>query len=71
MSFYVASPYDSVKFHLESDGVDQTGVIEVPNTAGFQNWTIVKKSIKLNEGQHVLKFVADGDNFNIDKMIFE
>ena len=71
VSFYVASSYDSGKFHLESDGVDQTGVIEVPNTAGFQNWTVVKKSIKLNEGEHVLKFVEDGDNFNIDKMVFE
>ena len=71
VSFYVASSYDSGKFHLESDGVDQTGVISVPNTKGFQNWTVVKKSIKLNAGQHVLKFVDDGDLFNIDKMVFE
>jgi hypothetical protein len=71
ISFYVASSYDSGKFHLESDGVDQTGVILVPNTTGFQNWTVVKKSIKLSAGQHVLKFVDDGDLFNIDKMVFE
>ena len=71
ISFLVASSYDSGKFHLESDGVDQTGVISVPNTAGFQNWTVVKKTITLNAGQHVLKFVMDGDLFNIDKMIFD
>jgi hypothetical protein len=71
VSFYVASSYDSGKFHLESDGVDKTGVISVPNTNGFQNWTIVKKSVKLNAGQHVLKFVVDGDFFNIDKIVFE
>ncbi|MEJ2195277.1 MAG: alpha-L-fucosidase, partial [Ignavibacteriaceae bacterium] len=71
ISFYVASSYDSGKFHLESDGVDQTSVISVPNTAGFQNWVVVKKSVKLNAGQHLLKFVVDGDLFNIDKMIFE
>jgi alpha-L-fucosidase len=71
VSFHVASSYDSGKFHLESDGVDQTGVISVPNTKGFQNWTVVKKSIKLNAGQHVLKFVVDGDLFNIDKIVFE
>jgi alpha-L-fucosidase len=71
VSFYVASSYDSGKFHLESDGVDQTGIISVPNTAGFQNWTVLKKSIKLEAGRHLLKFVVDGDFFNIDKMIFE
>lgn len=70
VSFYVASSYDSGKFHLESDYVDQTGVISVPNTAGFQIWRVVKKSIKLNAGQHVLKFVVDGDFFNIDKIVF-
>ena len=69
VSFHVASSYDSGKFHLESDGVDKTGVILVPNTKGFQNWTVVKNSIKLNAGQHVLKFVVDGDLFNIDKMV--
>ena len=71
MAFYVASSYDNGKFHLESDSVDQTGVISVPNTAGFQNWTVVKKLIKLNAGEHMLKFVVDGDFFNVDKITFE
>ena len=71
ISFYVASSYESGKFHLECDGTDKTGIISVPNTAGFQNWTVVKKSIKLSAGQHILKFVDDGDLFNIDKMVFE
>jgi hypothetical protein len=71
VSFLVASFYDSGKFHLESDGVDRTGVITVPNTKGFQNWTVVKKSIKLNAGQHILKFVVDGNLFNIDKIVFD
>ena len=70
-SFHVASSYDSGKFHLESDGVDITGAILVPNTKGFQNWTVVKESIKLNAGRHILKFVVDGNFFNIDKMVFE
>ncbi len=58
-------------FISNADGTDQTGIISVPNTAGFQNWTVVKKSIKLSAGQHILKFVDDGDLFNIDKMVFE
>jgi alpha-L-fucosidase len=71
VSFLVASSYDSGKFHIESDGVDLTGVISVPNTKGFQNWTVVKKSIKLNVGQHILKFIVDGNLFNIDKIVFD
>lgn len=71
VSFYVSSAYDSGKFHLECDGTDETGVISVPNTTGFQNWVVVKKTMNLNAGQHVLKLLVDGDLFNIDKMVFE
>jgi alpha-L-fucosidase len=71
ISFYVASAYDSGKLHLECDGADKTGIISVPNTTGFQNWVIVKKTVNLSAGQHVLKLVVDGDFFNIDKMVFE
>ena len=71
ISFYVASSYDSGKFHLECDGTDKTGIISIPNTSGFQNWEVVKKTIKLDVGMHLLKLVVDGDFFNIDKMVFE
>jgi alpha-L-fucosidase len=71
ISFYVASSYDSGKLHLECDGTDKTGVISVPNTNGFQNWVVVKKTVNLDAGQHVLKLVVNGDFFNIDKMVFE
>lgn len=71
VSFYIASTYDSAKFHLECDGTDKTGILSVPNTAGFQNWKVIKKNVKLDAGQHVLKLVVDGDFFNIDKIIFE
>ena len=71
ISFYLASAYDSGKFHLECDGTDKTGVISVPSTDGFQNWVVVKKTVNLDAGQHILKLVVDGDFFNIDKMVFE
>ena len=57
--------------HLESDGTDLTGIIEVPNTRGFQNWTEVSRVIRLEAGQHVLRVVIDGDFVNLDKMSFE
>ena len=71
VSFYVASAYDSGKLHLECDGTDKTGIISVPNSAGFQNWEVVKKEVELDAGQHILKLVIDGDFFNIDKMVFD
>ncbi|ACB76498.1 alpha-L-fucosidase [Opitutus terrae] len=71
VSFHVATGNPGAKFHLESDGVDLTGTIDVPNTKGFQNWTNVKHTIHLDAGQHVLKVVIDGDYVNLDKMDFE
>ena len=71
ISFYIASAYDTGKLHLECDGVDQTGIISIPNTAGFQNWEVIEKTVKLDAGQHVLKLVVDGDLLNLDKMVFE
>ena len=71
VSFYIASAYDSGKLHLECDGADKMGIISIPNTAGFQNWEVIRKTIALDAGQHLLKLVVDGDYFNLDKMVFE
>ena len=71
ISFYITSAYDSGKMHLELDGEDKTGIISIPNTVGFQNWDVIKRTIKLDAGQHLLKVVVDGDLFNLDKMVFE
>jgi alpha-L-fucosidase len=71
VSFYIASPSDNAKLHLELDGKDQTGTFSLPNSAGYQNWEVLKKTIKLDSGRHLLKLVMDSDGLNIDKMIFE
>jgi alpha-L-fucosidase len=71
VSFYIASSYDSGKIHLECDGVSKSDVISIPNTLGFQNWSVVKKSIKLDSGRHILKLAVDGELFNIDKIVIE
>jgi Carbohydrate binding module (family 6) len=47
------------------------GIISISNTVGFQNWQVIKKKVKLDDGQHVLKLVVDGDLFTIDKIVFE
>ncbi len=71
ISFYIASAYNSGKLHLECDGADKTGIISIPNTTGFQNWEVLKRTIKLDAGQHVLKVVVDGDLLNLDKMVID
>ncbi|MDZ7288755.1 MAG: alpha-L-fucosidase [candidate division KSB1 bacterium] len=71
ISFHIASAYNSGKLHLECDGADKTGIISIPNTSGFQNWEVIKKTVELDAGQHVLKLVVDGDYFNLDKMVLE
>jgi YD repeat-containing protein len=45
-------------FHLEMDGVDVTGPIQIPNS----NWsltTISKAGVQLTAGQHIMRVVAD------------
>ncbi|HEX7411152.1 MAG TPA: alpha-L-fucosidase [Bacteroidales bacterium] len=71
VTFYVASVFDDAKMHLEISGTDRTGIIAIPNTGGGQTWKEVKKTLKLDAGQHVLKLVIDNRGVHIDKMIFE
>jgi hypothetical protein len=71
VSFYIASTSDNSKLHLECDGENITGIISIPNTQGFQSWEVVKKTIKLDAGRHIMKLVVDGNFFNLDKMVFE
>jgi alpha-L-fucosidase len=71
VTFHIASGVDGAKLHLECDGIDKTGTISIPNTHAYQNWEIVKKTVTLDAGQHVLRLLIDGDGVNLDKMVFE
>lgn len=45
-------------FHIESDGIDVTGPLQIPGDAS--NWRAVKKSgVWLTSGRHTLRVVAD------------
>ena len=71
VSFNVATSFDNAKMHLECDGENKTGIVSVPNSQGFQNWEVIKKNIKLEAGQHILKMVIDNGPLNLDKIVFE
>jgi alpha-L-fucosidase len=71
ITFLIASASDKSKLHLECDGTDLTGVISIPNTGAYQQWDVVKKTVQLDAGEHLLKVIVDSDGLNLDKMVFE
>jgi hypothetical protein len=56
----VASSGAGGTFHIESNGVDKTGPITIPDTGGWQTWTTVTKAnVSLAAGAQVWRVVFD------------
>jgi hypothetical protein len=56
----VASSGAGGTFHIESNGVDKTGPMTIPNTSDWQTWTTITKSnVSLAAGTQVLRVVFD------------
>ncbi len=71
LSCNVASGLQGGAFHLEINSADLTGLIETPGTGGWGYYQIiVKNNIRLEAGEHILRFYADEGDFNIDNIIF-
>ena len=68
MTARVASEAATGAFHIEVDGVDVTGTIAVGNTGGWQTWVDKTSTFSLSAGQHVVKLVVEGSDFNINRM---
>ncbi|KRD10277.1 carbohydrate-binding protein [Flavobacterium sp. Root901] len=67
----VATPYNTRKLHLEVDGVNVTGILDIPNTGGFQAWqTVAVPNIALTQGNHVITLYFDENDINVNKMEF-
>lgn len=64
LQFQVASPYATGQLHAVI-GSTTTGIIAVPNTGGWQNWTTVSTTATLTAGPQILTLAFDGGNFNI------
>ncbi|MBN1765314.1 MAG: glycoside hydrolase family 3 C-terminal domain-containing protein [Sedimentisphaerales bacterium] len=64
----VASKATGGNFHIEFNGTDKTGTINVPITGGWQSWTTVSATAVLSAGIQVMRFAnADsGDEYNIN-----
>jgi len=60
LTLRLASTGSSGVLHLEADGVDATGGIQVPNTGGWQAWrTITVRQVPLKAGARKLRLVFD------------
>jgi hypothetical protein len=55
----VASPTTGGTFHVEFDGVDATGPLQVPSTGGWQVWRDVTATVTLQAGVQVMRVVLD------------
>lgn len=56
----VASAGQGGVFHIEMDGVDKTGPIEIFDTGGWRNWRATyRRGIPLAPGTHVMRIVMD------------
>ncbi|MBN1894806.1 carbohydrate-binding protein [bacterium] len=67
----VSSDTSTGAFHVEFDGIDKTGILDVPDTGSRQAWQIVSKTgITLNAGRQIMRIVMDGPGFSFDKVNF-
>src|SRR5213079_1630938 len=52
----VASAGAGGRFHVEFDGIDKTGALNVPDTGGGHNWVDLRRAgVSLTAGRHVMR----------------
>lgn len=58
------------RFHIELDGVDVTGPLQVPRTGGYTVWKdVVRRNVSVAAGSYELRLVADSGGFNWNYVI--
>jgi len=60
---------DIAKFHLEVDGVNKTGILDL--LSSNSNWVSVNVSLKLAIGTHTIRFYVDEGALSIDKILVQ
>ncbi len=72
VSIMVGTTSESGKLHLEFNGENNTGILPVLNTGGYQNWKPVTATVQLNAGKQIMRIFLDEANsgLNMDKVIF-
>ncbi len=62
----VASLSSGGTFHVEFNGIDETGEVIVPVTTGWQTWTTVSVTSTLTAGTQTMRFVPTAEGFNVN-----
>jgi endonuclease/exonuclease/phosphatase family metal-dependent hydrolase len=57
----VASPGTGGTFHIEFNGTNKTGTMQVPNTGSWQTYTDVKAQVSLSAGVQSMRIVFDSN----------
>jgi glucose/arabinose dehydrogenase/PKD repeat protein len=71
IGFRTATPYATRKLHLEVDGVNVTGTVNLPNTGGFQAWqTASVSNIRLTAGDHIIRLHFEANDINLNYINF-
>ena len=71
LALRLATPYEGKKVHVEVDGRDVTGAVDVPRTGGWQAWrTVTVPGVALDAGARVVKVVFDTDGMNLNWIDF-
>ncbi|MBX9853464.1 MAG: endo-1,4-beta-xylanase, partial [Cytophagaceae bacterium] len=71
MDLRVAVNGDGRTLQIQMDGVNISGTVTLPNTAGWQTWQTVRVSnINLTAGQKVMRVLMTSDYLNINHIAF-
>ena len=62
----LATEQNGGRFHIEFNGRNRTGILEVPNTGGWQNWKTLSATVDLQAGEQVLRINAVGPSWNMN-----
>ena len=64
----VSSPFSGSRIGVSVAGVDQTGVVSVPNTGSFENWRTVTlaQNVPLSQGVQQVRGDMAGIAFSVD-----
>ena len=67
----MAKDGDNGMLHIEMDGNNVTGTIDVPNTGGWQTWeTVTVNDVQLEAGEQIMRIAFDSDYMNLNYVSF-
>jgi uncharacterized surface protein with fasciclin (FAS1) repeats len=74
--FYTAAtlmgtPNDGKKFHIEFDGQNVSGIVNVPNTSDYHRRQYAIATVYLTKGIHVMRFFEDTGGYDVKSVTFK